>query len=320
VEYVAQQLASFDLLIFINTTRFISELTTAGRPTILVESLAWLRETPPPCWSLLSAYFAQRFFHHPFARELEALENFTAVGAILPASISSALRSNQSPPLRPRSPLVHCGGLFSPAMARGAENDFVTRTFDAASALHEPFRVILPAYLHRRFQRQAAEAIALFDCSPLSVHEQIVGSDFCLTTTGIGFTYESIALGVPTLFLPPFNSSQYFQLEYHRRACQESVGFKASASLSAAAFSALHESTTSLQEVGMKGLWSIQFAEVSLFLDRLRTSERGPLLRAVRDRQQAEFEAITSDGAQRIALHAIRELGVEVDPAAASGR
>ena len=311
---VAKQLASYDVLVFINSTRFISAAATEGRPIILVETLAWLRDAPPPCSSLLSAYFAQRFFHHPFSPELEALDNFTVVDAILPASISPVSRLDPRPTSRPKSPLIHCGGLFSPVLVTGADQDFVARTLDATRTLNEPLRAILPEYLHSRLPPHIAGEFALLNCSPLSVHEQIIGSDFCLTTTGIEFTYESLALGVPTLFLPPFNASQAYQLAYHRWACAESIPFQANARLPAVGFPTLGGLTVSLQETGMNELWSVQFAEVSHFLDRLLTSERAPLLQAVRERQQEMLEGIASDGAHRVARHAARELGLGATP------
>ena len=309
-ECIAKLTAPYDVLIFVNTTRFISTPVTVGRPTILVETLAWLRDKPPSCASLLSVYFAQQFFHHPFSHELDALCNFTVVGAILPSSILAVMSSENTSTPTLKSPLVHCGGLFSPAMVTNADLDFVTRTLDILNTLDEPVRVILPQYLHSRFQPHITGKITLLKCSPSTIHEQIIGSEFCLTTTGIEFTYECMALGIPILFLPPFNASQHHQLEYHRHSLAESVPFRVDANLAEAGFLALSESTTSLQKTGMSERWPVQFAETSHFLDRLRTSEKAPLLRTVRDRQREVIDGVGSDGAQAVALWVVRELGL----------
>lgn len=311
-ECVARRLAPFDVLIFINTTRFISASAVGSRPTVLVETLAWLRDVPPPCSPLLSAYFAQRFFHQPFTPELVSLSNFIPIGAILPLNISAGPHFGRNLAPSRRSPIVHCGGLFSPAMVRGAEQDFVRQTLKLVSGLNEPIRAIVPAYLHNCFRTDVTDQISLLDCSPLSVHEQIIGSEFCLTTTGIEFTYEAAALGVPTLFLPPFNASQQFQLAYHRKTSVECIPFKTDTKVPLAGIAALQESTITLQEIGIRGLWSAQFAEIECFLDRLRTHERGALLQQALDVQRKEIEGIALNGAQTIALHIMERLSREL--------
>lgn len=310
IESVEKQLSSYDVLVFINSTRFILPSITTGRPTILVETLAWLRDARPPCAPLLSAYFAQGFFHWPFASELESMENFYAIGVIVPRTVSAAFGANgASSPTK--SPLVHCGGLFSPAMIDGAAEEFAAQAFAAITTLKEPVRAILPAHLHERFRTRVADSISLLDCSPLSVHEHIMGSEFSITTTGIEFTYESMLLGAPTLFLPPFNASQYFQLAFHRNACSDSVPFGADAGRRPVEFSSLHQATAEIQKVGMAGIWGVQFEEVSRFLQRLLPKERTPILRRIRERQQKAIEGIGVDGAQRVASHALREVGLE---------
>ena len=47
-ESVNERLSSFDVLIFVNSTRFISASAKPGRSMVLVETLAWLRENRPP--------------------------------------------------------------------------------------------------------------------------------------------------------------------------------------------------------------------------------------------------------------------------------
>ena len=86
---------------------------------------------PPPSSSLLSGYFAQRFFDHAFSPQINAMKNFHAVGAIVPKSISSVMTRGDAAFSPRRSPIVHCGGLFSPAMIEGAGSEFVMQALNA---------------------------------------------------------------------------------------------------------------------------------------------------------------------------------------------
>src|SRR5262245_47927121 len=45
----AQMLSSYRPLVFVNTTRFIGGSPQLGQSTILVETLGWLRASPPAC-------------------------------------------------------------------------------------------------------------------------------------------------------------------------------------------------------------------------------------------------------------------------------
>ncbi|MCL4218353.1 MAG: hypothetical protein KJ052_15305, partial [Candidatus Hydrogenedentes bacterium] len=68
-------LRHYDMLVFINSTRFMSASIVAERPTFLVDTLAWLRQEPPPHVRGLYGFFAQRFFNHRFSPALERLHN-----------------------------------------------------------------------------------------------------------------------------------------------------------------------------------------------------------------------------------------------------
>jgi hypothetical protein len=302
----ARALRDFDVLVFINSTRFITATIVEGRPTILVETLAWLRDTPPPCASLLTAFFAQRFFDHAFAPALKALPYFQAVGPIVPQNISTAATLQGVAPQQ--TPIVHCGGLFSPGMIEGASEEFVTRTLAAISSFRGNVRAILPSHLCTSIRPTVDDRINLLACCSQSVDENIIGSEFALTTTGIEFTYESMLLGVPTLFLPPFNASQCFQVDYHAKACANSVPFNVRPS-TPCEFDGLHKATAEVQQVGMVGGWQMQFAEVSHFLSRFGPEERWAFLQGVRRDQQRAIEGMRLDGAQIVASKILHEVG-----------
>lgn len=307
-EIVTSLFSAYDVLVFVNSTRYMAQVIKLGRPTILVETLAWLREEPPQGASALSGYFAQRFFDHPFGPQLEAIKNFQPVGAIVPKTIAIA-DGGKHRTCAKKSPLLHCGGLYSPAMREGAECAFVKQAFSSIVGIKGPLRAILPASLHDRFRAIADNQLSLIDCSPLSVHEHIMDSEYSITTTGIEFTYESFLLGVPTLFLPPFNSSQTYQLTYHFEICRESVPFSFVASNRENAFAALHSSTSQLQQIGVVGVWRDQFAEVSRFLSSLGTNERSSVLSHIGDKQRRAMKGLSTDGAVTVAAHALKQLG-----------
>jgi hypothetical protein len=310
-EAAAGLLPNFDVLIFVNSTRFISRSIVAGRPVILVETLAWLRDAPPPCSSLVSAFFAQRFFDHAFSPALNSMANFCAVGPIVPKSIADAAAPCAPPPTQ--SPIVHCGGLFSPMMAEEASEEFVAQTLGAVASFGGQVRAILPPHLHKVHQPTVDGRISLIDCSSASVHQHISGSEFALTTTGIEFTYESMLLGVPTLFLPPFNASQNFQVEHHARCWGDSVPFDI-APMMPSAFGTIHEATNKLQRVGMSGGWKEQFAGVSSFLSRLVPEQREAFLARVRGRQQRAIGSMGANGAKAVASRILHEVGLELAP------
>lgn len=303
-------LAGFDVLIFVNSTRFISASLISGRPAILVETLAWLRDEPPPGAPMLCAFFAQRFLDHPFCPALEAMANFFAIGPIVPKGLSAAQRNVRTPgPVR--SPILHCGGLFSPVMVHGAAETFVTHALGAAGQFNGTMRALLPLHLHEAVPTSLERKIHLVESSSLSVHEQLVGSEFALTTTGIEFTYESMLLGVPTIFLPPFNASQHFQARHHARTCSDSVPFEFGGE-APSEFEALHDATTTLQHAGMDGRWPTQFAAVSNFLERFTPEERGPFLSRLQARQRSMIGCMGADGAQAVAARILREVGAEL--------
>ena len=119
-------------------------------------------------------------------------------------------------------------------------------------------------------------------------------------------------LGVPAIFLPPFNASQRIQLNYHCKACVDCVPFQVGTGRRESAFSLLQETTADLQQAGMGGLWRAQFDEVSQFLRRFLPKERTPILRRIQENQQQAIEEIGTDGAETVASHVWSEIGLEV--------
>lgn len=308
LESAAGLLSSFRTLVFVNTTRFIGASPRPGQSTILVETLGWLRASRPACSHALRAYFAQRFFDHPFSADLEAMDIFHEIGAIVPKAISVESSKAAREAWRPgRAPIVHCGGLCSPAMCEGADEAFVNCLLSTLDPIG-PFRLILPKHLHERHADRLPSDVSLIDCSPMTVHEHIKESSFSLTTSGIEFTYESLLLGVPTIFLPPFNASQHLQLKYHHGAHGEWVPFNLSFQRTEFEFASLHEATTEVQRAGIQGVWRSQFAEVRRFLETNLRKKQSSLLENLRLDQANAIQRVGSDGAHSVASYVLREL------------
>lgn len=308
----AELLSSHGVRVFVNSTRFIPASSTAVGSIILVDTLAWLRKSRPSCSHLLTAYFAQRFFDHCFSADITSMEDFHAVGAIVPKAISAKSNStNRADPIRAKSPLIHCGGLCSPAMYPGADAEFVEQMFESIKTIRKPLRVILPKHLHNPFLSRVSEHVSLIDCSPLSVQEHISDSSFSLTTSGIEYTYESLFLGVPTLSLPPFNATQYLQLEYHQQSFSGSVPFHLAPEQYELSFSSLDKATGDIQKSGVLDTWKMQFDGVASHLEKIMVQNPIVALEGLRRKQLRAVQKVGSNGAQIIATHVVRSFHKE---------
>ena len=302
---MAKVLASYRAVVFINTTRFLAAASLSASALVFVDTLAWIRGSWPSPLPQQSAYFAQRFFDYGFSADLKAETSFHAINAI----VAKPLITSKDQIITPKqSPIIHCGGLFSPAMLPGADTAFVTHLCAALNEIRLPVRVVLPKHLHAHFASLAKSGASLIECSPVDVREHIEGSMFALTTSGIEFTYESAFLGVPILFLPPFNATQLLQLDYHRRAVDGCVPFDLEEGRRLTS-QTLDADTVLIQEEGMRGVWAKQFAALSRHLKRILSGNFHDTLSALRQQQQRTLAAVGSDGGCEIASYIMSELG-----------
>jgi hypothetical protein len=299
--HARELLAEYSVVVFVNTMRFLQAASNSCDAVIFVDTLAWLRTSQQLPSAPLSAYFAQRFFDYPFPTKLRAMRNFHAVGAIIPKTFFTSTCKADDVARYPRSPIVHCGGLFSPAMYEGANSTFANHVSETLKRVDKPLRVIAPEHMRGQIACNSTKHLSLVDCTPLTVSEHIVGSSVALTTSGIEFTYESMFLGVPTVFLPPFNISQHLQLQYHRRAFPSSIQFTFSADGVCAPLSSLDQETATLQTNGILGRWTGQFEAIGHFLDRVLSGNADAELDALRHAQTESVNRVGNDGAQTIA-------------------
>ncbi len=302
---VGEIMSRYRSVVFVNTTRFLTASSQKGNSLVFVDTLAWIRRSGISSLPPLSAYFAQRFYNHCFADDLESTGFFQATGAIVPKMFTNPKWESIA---SKKSPIVHCGGLFSPAMRPGADATFVTHLCTTLNKMGRPVRVILPKYLHSQFATLATSGISLIDCSPVDVKEHIEGSLFALTTSGIEFTYESALLGVPTLFLPPFNATQLLQLDYHRRQFNGSVPFFLNLQDQSSNLQSLDTATAAIQTEGMSGTWNKQFQQLGCHLKHAYSGDFLNTLATLQKQQERSFATVGGDGGHTIASQIISDI------------
>lgn len=302
---VGEIMSRYRSVVFVNTTRFLKACSQKGNSLVFVDTLAWIRRAGISSLPPLNAYFAQRFYNHCFADGLESTGFFQATGAIVPKMFANPKWESIA---SKKSPIVHCGGLFSPAMRPGADLNFVAHLCTTLNRMGRPVRVILPKYLHSHFAALAAPDISLIDCSPVDVKEHIESSLFALTTSGIEFTYESALLGVPTLFLPPFNATQLLQLDYHRREFNGSVPFFLNLQAQSSNLQSLDTATAAIQKEGMGGTWNKQFQQLSCHLQQAYSGDFLNTLATLQKQQERSFATVGGDGGHTIASQVISDI------------
>jgi hypothetical protein len=305
-EPLAEALSSYGTVVFVNSTRYLDLSSRRASSVIFVDTLAWLRSSRPVRFSTQSAYFGQRFFDRAFAHDLET-ETFHPTGAIVARTITEGRAATG---VAGKTPVVHCGGLCSPAMKAGADQAFVRHLCDTLEKLGVSMRVILPKHLHSAVSTGAARYISLIDCSPINVREHVEGSQFALTTSGIEFTYESLLLGVPTLFLPPFNATQLLQLDYHHDVFAGCIPFALDHREGQRSTSqSLDTDSATIQEHGVRGIWAEQFGAIGRDVRRVLSGGHMEMLTELQRAQHRAVAKVGSDGAETIATHVLNQVG-----------
>jgi hypothetical protein len=142
----------------------------------------------------------------------------------------------------------------------------------------------------------------------MDVGEHIEGSLFALTTSGIEFTYEAALLGVPTLFLPPFNATQLLQLRYYNDAFSGCIPFLFDQKTRRPTAQSLDADTAAIQEEGMCGAWTTQFEALGRYLKRAQSGSFLEALVALQRQQGQAVANVGSDGASTIASHILSEI------------
>lgn len=196
---------------------FTEWVVSRGIPTVIVDSLFSMWDYIPPAWYLANAVVLQRFDEVENRAEREfSRNNVQIVGPILDPIVRE---------LPPRgysygTLLVNLGGAEDPI----AENTFLCartmlKLLSGLPNLDTFQRKILtvgPMQRHELLplKREGFEIVTLAHDSFL---KELAGASLFCTTPGLTATFESFALQVPCVFLPPFNYSQFLNLLTFRR-------------------------------------------------------------------------------------------------------
>jgi hypothetical protein len=92
-------------------------------PVIFLDTLSWLRTTPPPHSERADVYVAQAFFRQPSEHLLHSLGAFVSVGPVFSRDLDALAAANN--PRALTGILVNFGGLTSPAMVTAADTAYV---------------------------------------------------------------------------------------------------------------------------------------------------------------------------------------------------
>lgn len=210
-----------DLLVSFLDYRALRIAESYGIPSVFVDTLLWLRQTPLPHTDSVLSYIAQGFFH--------SLKNSTdgwqprqlvTVGPILPRVLDGTVRSaTRSRELRV---LVNFGGLRSPVMLEGADVDYVSmvlRLLKEVTTNDVSVRVCLPAYLRGVFptqDRTSSRPMTIEFPGRLEFYDSLKNCDLLLTVPGLEAVLEALSIHVPVAFLPPYNATQFHQVQTYR--------------------------------------------------------------------------------------------------------
>lgn len=199
------------------------------------------------------------------------------------------------------APLIHVGGLHSPSMTPGADLAYVRTLIDCFSAERRPYNLMLPDYLYGAVKDLAPSHMSILRSTPSEVASHIIAAPYVLSTPGIEFIYECILLGRPLFFLPPFNGTQYIQLQHYQEKHLQLIAFSPFRCYTTAKFENLAAITNEIQQVLGCPVWAECFAQVhEQFENILSRSSMQVLSRMVATNLDA-VAAVGADGAERIA-------------------
>ena len=282
--------------IFINTTRFISNRAALPGKLYMVDTLAWMRTSPPTGILHLQKYYAQAYLFTRLAPSIISLGNTCEVEPIIVDPTQDATLPS-SATLSPRI-LVQVGGMGSPATIQDSGKKYLDYLVTNLQSLEADVTLILPPQFPQELQSQGKIQLAV--ATPLSIGSLIRRSDLVLTTSGIEFMYECAARRIPMLFLPPFNATQEKQLFHLAQRTPTAVLFPMSADISKHKFEDLDKRTQFVQTDGQRGMWQRQFHSIFSKLQHLSTRRLNSIAPQIRGDQGALFASSSFGGAQYI--------------------
>jgi len=191
---------------------FAEWVISRGIPTIIVDSLFSMWDKIPPEWHLANALVLQRFDDEEQRVEREFTgKNVRIVGPILDPLVRELSREKSVS----GTLLVNLGGAEDPI----SEERFLCARTISQLFSHLPELGLFPRKVLAVGPKQKDKLLSLekegFEVVTLdhtSFLRELAGAALFCTTPGLTATFESFALRVPCVFLPPFNYSQFLNL------------------------------------------------------------------------------------------------------------
>ena len=262
----------------------------------MIDTLAWLRTSPPTGILHLEKYYAQIY---PFTRLAPSINSLGNICEVQPIIVDPR-QDETSPPRATHSPriLVQVGGMGSPASIQGSGENYLDYLTGHLQNLDAEVTLILPPQFPRPLSSQGK--VQLVTATPLTIGSLIRKSDLVLTTSGIEFMYECAARRIPMIFLPPFNATQEKQLSHLDQHTPTAVLFPMSADIGKHKFEDLDKRTKFVQTDGQSGTWQRQFNSVFSKLQPLSIQRLNNLRPPIQGDQRALFASSSFGGAQYI--------------------
>ncbi|MEZ4667560.1 MAG: hypothetical protein R3E39_06540 [Anaerolineae bacterium] len=192
----------------------VAEMVKALKPEVkivFIDSLLWWishQITIPP---YIDCYIAQYF---PGIEQTIAARLPNPIHVVSPITKLAPHKSNNVQ----NSVVVHLGGISSPVLPVDSYLDFLSGLAEVLLQLAQQssFQWIVtgnPNAMAIMQHQLDATAIIRFECLAHDEFVQLISESICFVTTpGIEATFDSFSMGIPTVFLPPMNSTQLGQI------------------------------------------------------------------------------------------------------------
>lgn len=211
----AADLAPFDLFISINNEPAVHHLIDMGLEarTLFVDSILPWRSVHSPVGFRrpILGYLVQ-----DFPGVASCLEQCRAQSVELTAPMVWGRPREDASGRQPRGEVIlHVGGVTSPLvgweMLRRPVAEILHRAISLTRKTRRRLTVIGSRHLDTLGAASGDDIRILGDISPPQTARLIGEAELLLSTPGIGAVYEALACGVPTIVLPPMNSTQLMQ-------------------------------------------------------------------------------------------------------------
>lgn len=206
-----------DADLFINVMNPVSAdyASSIGTPMVHVDSLFWMWDQVPPSLAHAATYFVQNFVGVDEQLKKFHIDTPAVVGAIIDDRFRSTIKGNQL--------LINIGGLRSKLIQPGKNSNYPTIIAGILERVlgHHSFPQVLFTG-DKATMSELARSCTIPNCrfealAHDSFLRELGRSSLLLTSPGLTTTYEAFGYGVPVVFLPPQNLSQFLILKRLRQ-------------------------------------------------------------------------------------------------------